>query len=262
MPLALRELQAAFADQVAGRDRADLVEEVVGDSMTAEARLRIHRHHVAHSLGSALAATFPTVHALVGEAFFRAMAQRFVGQTLPEQPVLAEYGAGFPAFVAGYEPAASLPYLADIARLDWALNVAFHSPAGRRLATSDLAGIAAEKLPSLSLALPEGATLIGSRYPLDRIWNASQPGATADKVDLGDGRADLLVLRRSDDAAFVILAAGEAAFVAALIDGLCLEAAAERASHVDPSLDLSAMFARLLSLEAFAAMQQDEVGGA
>ena len=67
MPLALRELQAAFADQVAGRDRADLVEEVVGDSMTAEARLRIHRHHVAHSLGSALAATFPTVHALVGE---------------------------------------------------------------------------------------------------------------------------------------------------------------------------------------------------
>ena len=148
------------------------------------------------------------------------------------------------------------------ARLDWALNVAFHSPAGRRLATSDLAGIAAEKLPSLSLALPEGATLIGSRYPLDRIWNASQPGATADKVDLGDGRADLLVLRRSDDAAFVILAAGEAAFVAALIDGLCLEAAAERASHADPSLDLSAMFARLLSLEAFAAMQQDEVEGA
>ena len=122
MPLALRELQAAFADQVAGRDRADLVEEVVGDSMTAEARLRIHRHHVAHSLGSALAATFPTVHALVGEAFFRAMAQRFVGQTLPEQPVLAEYGADFPAFVAGYEPAASLPYLADIARLDGSLT--------------------------------------------------------------------------------------------------------------------------------------------
>ena len=260
MPLALRELQAAFADHVAGRDQAGLVAEVVGDSMTAEARLRIHRRHVAHSLGSALAATFTTVHALVGEAFFRDMAQRFIRQTLPAQPVLAEYGADFPAFVAGYEPAVSLPYLADIARLDWALNVAFHSPAGRRLAAADLAGIAAETLPSLSLALPEGATLIGSHYPLDRIWNAAQPGAPADTVDLGDGRADLLVLRRSDDAAFIVLAPGEAAFVAALIDGASLEGAADRGSRADPSFDLSTVFARLLGLQAFAALQQDEEG--
>jgi hypothetical protein len=255
MPLALRDFQAAFAAHVAGDDRADLVAEVVGDSMSAEARLRVYRHHVARSLGSALATTFATVHALVGEAFFRSMAQHFIGQTLPAQPVLAEYGADFPAFVASYEPVASLPYLADIARLDWALNVAFHSPASDRLVAADLALITAERLPSLSLALPEGATLIGSRYPLDLIWNASQPGAPADTVDLGGGRADLLVLRRSDDAVFFVLAVGEAAFVAALIGGKSLEAAAEQASHADPSFNLSTAFARLLSLEAFAAVQ-------
>lgn len=259
MLLALRDLQAAFAAHVIGGDRADLVAEVVGDSMSAEARLRVYRHHVAYSLGSALATTFATVHALVGEAFFRSMAHRFIGQTLPTQPVLAEYGAGFPAFVAGHEPAASLPYLADIARLDWALNVAFHSPASDRLVAADLALIAAERLPSLSLAVPEGATLIGSSYPLDLIWNASQPGAPANTVDLGGGRADLLVLRRSDDAAFLVLAVGEAAFVAALIDGKSLEGAAEQASHADPSFDLSTAFARLLGLEAFAAVQHCRV---
>jgi hypothetical protein len=257
MPLALRDLQSAFAVHVVGGDRADLGTEVVGDSMSAEARLRVYRHHIAHSLASALAATFATVHSLVGEAFFRSMARGFVGQTLPTQPVLAEYGADFAAFVAGYEPAASLPYLADVARLDWALNVAFHGPAGRRLAAADLAGIAAERLPSLSLALPEGATLIGSRYPLDRIWNAAQPGAPAETVDLGEGPAALLVLRRADDAAFIVLAAGEAAFVAALVGGESLEGAAEEASHADPSFDLSTAFARLLGLEAFAALQQE-----
>ncbi|MDP1841208.1 MAG: DNA-binding domain-containing protein [Reyranella sp.] len=260
MPLALRELQAAFAVHVVGGERADLAGAVMGDSMSADARLRIYRHHVAYSLGSALAATFGTVHVLVGEAFLRRLVQSFIGQGLPVQPVLTEYGADFPAFVAGYEPAASLPYLADIARLDWALNVAFHSPAGRRLAAADLAAIAPERLPSLSLAVPEGATLIGSRYPLDRIWNASQPGAPADTVDLGQGRADLLVLRRSGDAAFIVLAVGEAAFVAALIDGKSLEGAAEQASHADPSFDLSTAFARLLSLEAFAALQQGAEG--
>jgi hypothetical protein len=256
MPLTLPDLQAAFAAHVAGRDRADLVAAVVDDTISADARLRVYRHHVSHSLSAALAATFPTVQALVGEGFFRTLTQSFVAQALPTQPVLSEYGAGFPAFVGTYEPARTLPYLADIARLDWALNVAFHSPDGRRLAAADLAGIAADRLPSLSLALPEGAGLIRSRYPIDRIWHAVQPGAPADTVDLGAGRADLLVLRRADDAAFIVLDAGEAAFVAALAEGASLQIAAEQAASAEPAFDLSTAFARLLTLEAFAALQQ------
>lgn len=258
MPLALPDLQAAFAAHVAGRDHADLIAAVIDDSISAEARLRVYRHHVAYSLGTALAATFPTVHALVGEEFFRTMAGGFVARELPAQPALSEYGAGFPEFVAGYEPASGLPYLADIARLDWALNVAFHSPVGRRLAAADLAAIAVEQLPSLSIALSAGAALVSSRYPIDRIWHASQPGASGDPVDLALGRADLLVMRRPDDVAFIALAEGEAAFVVALGEGASLEAAAERALYADPSFDLSRGFARLLGLEAFAALQQGD----
>jgi hypothetical protein len=260
MPLALPDLQAAFAAHVVGRDRADLTAAVAGDSISAEARLRVYRHHVAHSLVSALAATFTTVHALVGEEFFRTMAGRFVARELPAQPVLSEYGASYADFVADYEPAASLPYLADVARLDWALNVAFHSPLGRALTAADLAGIAAERLPSLSVALSAGAALIRSRYPLDRIWNASQPGASAETVDLGSGHANLLVLRRADDAAFIVLDGGEAAFVASLAAGTSLEIAAEQATRNEPSFDLSTAFARLLASEAFAALQQ-RLGG-
>lgn len=258
MPLALPDLQAAFAAHVAGGDRADLAAAVVSDSISAEARLRVYRHHVAYSLGTALAATFPTVQALVGEEFFRTMVGRFVVRELPCQPVLSEYGAGFPAFVADYAPASGLPYLGDVARLDWALNVAFHSPMDRRLSAADLAAIAVEQLPSLQVVLSKGATLIGSRFPIDRIWNASQPGASADPVDLASGRADLLVLRRPDDAAFIVLERGEAAFAAALIEGNSLEAAAGRALGADASFDLSRGFGRLLALEAFAALQQDE----
>jgi hypothetical protein len=258
MPLALPDLQAALAAHVMGRDRADLVAAVVGDTIPADARLRVYRHHISHSLCAALAATFPTVQALVGEGFFRTLAQSFVSGALPAQPVLAEYGADFPAFVATYEPARTLPYLADIARLDWALNVAFHSPEGRRLAATDLAGIAAERLPSLSLGLPEGASLIRSHYPIDRIWTAAQPGAPADTVDLDAGRADLLVLRRADDAAFIVLDAGEAIFVTALAGGLSLEIAEEQTVSTEPGFDLSTAFARLLTLRAFAALQQDQ----
>ena len=248
MPLALRDLQRAFAAHLSGEDQPALIAEIV----PAAQRLRIHRHHMLDSLASALATTFPTVQAVVGADFFRGLARVFIGRSPPGQPVLAEYGAGFPAFIAGHAAGRDLPYLADVARLDWALNLAFHVPAGGRLAAADLAAIPADQLPLLRLGLAPGTTLVASPYPLDRIWAASQPGAAADPVDLAGGSVHLLVLRRPDDAAFVALSGGEAAFVTGLGEGLSLEEAAGRA---ETGFDLSTCFARLLGLGVFAAAQ-------
>lgn len=248
VPLALRDLQRAFAAHLGGEDQAALAAEI----RPAAERLRIHRHHVLDSLASALAATFPTVQAVVGADFFTGLARAFIVQSLPYQPVLAEYGAGFPGFIAGHAVVRDLPYLADVALLDWMLNLAFHAPAGARLAAADLAAVPADRLPSLRLALAPGTALVSSPYPLDRIWAASQPDAPADTVDLDGGGAHLLVLRRPDDAAFVVLSAGEAAFVAGLGEGLSLEEAARRP---EAGFDLSASFARLIGWGVFAAVQ-------
>jgi hypothetical protein len=248
VPLALRELQRVFAAHLSGEDQQALVAEI----LPAAQRLHIHRHHILDSLAAALAATFPTIQAVVGAEFFRGLARAFIGRSLPTQPVLAEYGAGFPAFIAGHDVARNLPYLADVARLDWALNLAFHAPAGGRLVAADLAALPADQLPSLRLSLAPGTVLVCSTYPLDRIWAASQPEAAADPVDLAAGGVRLLVLRRPDDAAFVSLSAAEAAFVAGLGERLTLEEAAGRAA---PGFDLSAGFARLLGLGVFAAPQ-------
>ena len=250
MPLALRDLQTAFAAHLSGEDQPALVAQVLPGAQ----RLRIHRHHMLDSLASALAATFPTVQAVVGPDFFRGLARAFVRQSLPSQPVLSEYGAGFPDFIAGYEAARDLPYLTDVARLDWALNLAFHAPAGGRLSAPDLAAVPPDRLPSLRLGLAPGTVLVASPYPLDRIWAASQPEAAVDPVDLAAGGIRLLVLRRPDDAVFVTLSAAEAAFVAGLGEGLSLE---EAACRVDTGFDLSACFARLLGLGVFAASQQN-----
>ena len=256
--LALRDLQAAFAAHLRGEDRPGLAEAVLGDTITAAARLRIHRHHVGRSLVGALASTFPTVQEIVGAAFFQTMAEGFVLRDPPVQPVLAEYGAGFPAFVSGYGPAAALPYLADMAALDWALNLAFHAPLEDRLTAANLAGLPAERLFDLKPALAAGSALLRSPYPIDRIWHASQPGTTAASVSLAEGPASVLVLRRPDDAAFASLDPPDAAFVAALAAGASLGEAAEAAFAVEPHFDTSMTFARLLSLEAFAAMQHEE----
>jgi hypothetical protein len=255
MPLSLPDLQAAFAAHVAGEDQPELVASVLDDTISAPARLRVYRHHVSHSLAASLAATFPTVQALVGETFFEGMARAFVASSLPTQPVLSEYGVGFAAFIDGYAPAHGLPYLADMARLDWALNLAFHSPAEPRLTSADLAAIPVEELPGKSVALAAGTAIVRSRHPIDRIWHAAQPGASDGTVDLEAGEARLLVLRGPDDAGFLVLQAGEARFLEALAEGATLEAAASAALTAEDAFDLSASFARLLASQAFAAVQ-------
>jgi hypothetical protein len=253
--LALRDLQSAFADLLAGRDRDDLRAVVQGDRIPAAARLAIYRHHLSHSLTSALAATFPTVESLVGADFFVLLAGDFVGRSLPTQPVLSEYGAGLPTFLADYAPASGLPYLADVARLDWALNVAFHAAPSRRLTVEDLSAVAAERLPSHGVTLPAGACLIDSLFPIDRIWQVSQPGVDEATVDLEAGPCRLLVLPGSPGSFFVGLSDAEADFLAALSAGQTLETAAHAVCSADPAFDLSNSFARLLHLGAFAALQ-------
>lgn len=256
-PHALPDLQAAFAAHLLGHDRPDLERQVVGDRIGAAARLRVHRHHVRDSLTAALAATFPTVQAVVGEGFFRGLARAFVAEAPPQGPVLSEYGAGFPSFVGGWLPAQGLPYLGDVARLDWALNLAFHAPAGPRLAAADLAGVPPDDLPGVRLVAAPGTALVTSRWPLDRIWRVSQPGAPVEAaVDLeGGGGVTLLIMRRPDDAGFAALSAGERTMVVGLLAGITIGEAAEAGSRDEAGFDIATAFARLLALQAFAAVQ-------
>ena len=240
---------------VSGAD-ADILGSIVSDTIPAAARLRIHRHQLYESLATALAGTFSTVQQLVGDAFFHAMARAFVAQTLPVQPVLSEYGEGFPAFIDAYEPTRGLPYLGDVARLDWALNLAFHSPMGERLTAADLSTIPGEQLSLMKVGLAPGTCVLHSTYPLDRIWSASQPGASTATVDLGEGGARLLVFRRPDDAVFIALPEAEAVFVAALAAGASLADAALAAFASETGFDLSVTFRRLLDLGVFVALRQ------
>jgi hypothetical protein len=74
-----------------------------------------------------LADTFPVTQALVGEAFFRAMAGQFVRAHPPRSPVLTLYGDLFPSYVCDFAPASALPYLGDLARLEVGYVQTYHA---------------------------------------------------------------------------------------------------------------------------------------
>ena len=127
--LALHELQAAFRSAMFAPESSPLLETIVGDGLPPAARLQIYRHHVLTSLTDVLQTTFPVVCRLVDARFFRYMADAYMRQYPPEAPCLFEYGAHFPDFVATFPPCHHLEYLGDVARLEWAMHIAWHAEA-------------------------------------------------------------------------------------------------------------------------------------
>ena len=109
----------------------------VWDRSDPTRRLAVYRNNVLGSLVDGLVSSFPVVQALVGEDFFRAMAAMFVRVAPPCSPVLAEYGGGFANFIASFAPAGGLPYLPDIARLEFARIQAFHAADAPVLSMAD-----------------------------------------------------------------------------------------------------------------------------
>lgn len=79
----------------------------------------VYRNTSARGVVEALRASYPTVDAMLGEEMFTEVALDFRRDTPPTGPVLSDYGAGFPAYLARQPWTSELPYLADVARLDW-----------------------------------------------------------------------------------------------------------------------------------------------
>ncbi|HEV8474720.1 MAG TPA: DUF2063 domain-containing protein, partial [Methylomirabilota bacterium] len=138
-----------------------------------------------------------------------------------------------------------LPYLADVARLEWAMNAALHAADATALEPEGLRALTPAELARLALRLDPSVTLLASAWPVDRIWRANQPDAS-DVVDLDAGTVRLEVRRVGDDVVYRALAPATFALRAALAAGHTLEDAVERALAEDAAFDLTAEVRALL----------------
>ena len=242
----LHEIQLAFADGMRA-GRADTIASAVArDRLRAEDRLRIYRNHYTLTLTEALEATFPVVRQLVGEPFFRSIANRYIDEFPPTGPCLFEYGAGFSGVIAGHWACRDLPYLPDVARFEWATNVAYHAPDSSAIDPHSLVSLPVETYAQIRLRLDLACALLESRYPVSRIWQANQPDADPSTcVNLGDGAERLLICRIDYDVVWRKLDAAEFAFFSALRSGRTLLEAAIAASAAG-AFDLTVALAALL----------------
>jgi hypothetical protein len=175
-----------------------LDEHVVGGAEAAAAALDIYRATCAGVLANALRLAYPVVQRLVGAEFFDGAARGFIDGAWPDTADLNAYGRGFADFLQEFAPAAALPYLPDVARLEWAVNRALHASDAPPITPAHLAGMEPGALAQLRLTPQPSLTLLELTYPADAVWRAvlAQDEA-AMAVALDGGPVRLLVERRA-----------------------------------------------------------------
>lgn len=208
-------------------------------------RFGVYRNNVYAGLIDVLAGRFPVVARLVGEPFFRGMARVYVAREPPRSAVLLRYGASFPDFVAGFAPAASVPYLADMASLEWAWHAAYHATDAAPLPVIELAK-AVDRAADTVLALHPSLSVVRSAHPIVSIFELNMQGGDVPPARL-EGGEDALVARPRLDVELRRLPASGAPFILALKEGQTIGEAAAAALARVPGFDLQANLAGLIA---------------
>ena len=234
---ALRETQEEFAAALLG-----------GGAHRFDRRLQVYRNNVFVSLLQALADVYPVLVRLVGRDYFDQAARRFVREHPSRSGNLHDFGSELSGFLGRLPEAKSLPYLPDVAALEWAWHEVFHAGEAPALDAARLATLPESAAAGLRCRLHPAARLVASPYPVLAIWEANVEGAPEDgEIRLDAGPDRLLVMRRELERVIERLTPGEFGLLYALASGGPLAEACEAAACAEPGIDLEAAMARFVA---------------
>jgi hypothetical protein len=241
----LASFETSFADALLNPNRPIPRGIIAHNAAVPARRFGVYRNNVVSGLVKALKSRFPVVEKIVGEEFFAAMARVFVMAQPPRSPLLAAYGDDFPAFVAAFEPARELPYLADVARLEAARTRAYHAADATPLGPGHFATLDSEALGEIRIEIHPSAEIVRSPFPIVTIWAMNSGEQELAPIENWRGE-DALVARPFLEVQVRALPQGGAAFLLTLASGRPLGQAAEAALADDPDFDLAGNLAGLI----------------
>ena len=231
---------------------------LAGEEALVERRLAIYRANVSANAVKALAAAYPVVQQVVGEAFFAGLARVYRHEAPSSSGDLSEYGDGFARFLAGFAHVRSLPYLSDLARLEWQVHRAYGAADAQSWDPVGIRMVAPEQQHAIRFKFAAGTSVVESLYPLVRIWTIHQPGFQGEfEVDWSVAER-ALVARDGLHVTVTTAGAGDAAFIVATLNGARLGDAAAAALDAEAAFDLSAFLSHAITSNRICGFSLDE----
>ena len=205
-------------------------------------RFPLYRGNLTATWRKALQSAYPVIAQLVGEEFFNALAREYGRAHPADSGDLNRFGAHFARFLQGFEHVRDLPYLPDMARLEWHLHRIHYASHEEALQAQD---IDPQTLEEQSFRWQRTAQLYASDWAVVPLWLAhqGQGGAFPQKMD----EAGQALLSRPQWTAHVTpLALPEYAALRLLQEGKSYGVALDAAFALDEDFDVAASLQRWL----------------
>jgi len=220
-------------------------------ALAAQPGFAVYRNTVMKGCIDALQANYVCVARLVGEEWFRAAAAVFARSHPPALSTLLNYGESFADFLAGFEPAADLPYLPGVARLDHLWTEAHAAANEAPLTAADLSGLSPEALGAMQLRPHAAARWVWfDEQPIYTVWSRNRAGLEVGEIEwAGEGA---LITRPFDAVHWTPLNRAGCAFLEGCAGGATLGEAANAALDVEPDTNIAQLLENMITAGALA----------
>ncbi len=197
----LHALQREFWSSIKHRKADTAALERVRDDarISRERRVDIYRTTMREAHVRALASTYTCCEKILGERYFRQLANEFYYGNPATHQDLNRYGQTFPDFVQEliehHAELAEYPYLPDLARLEWLYEQAYYVREDEAFDFRALATLDEDDYRKLRFVLGASVATLKSAYPVYELWRAHQGQGGIKKVVAIDEPQYLFVAR-------------------------------------------------------------------
>lgn len=217
---------------------------LVGDVVRNEELLAIYRGNAVANASKALSLAYPVIEKIVGGEFFAGLCRAFWAERPSQSGDLNDYGGDFADFLAQFPHVAELPYLPDVARIEWLVATSLHAADHTAATLAQLADVKPEALAALRFSLQPGLGLQRSVWPVATIWQQHQSTYEGEiNVDMDDAEC-MVVHRLGLRAEITILDGAELALWRSAQAGQTLACMLEAAFAEDEAFDVQGALAR------------------
>ncbi|MEH6444174.1 MAG: DNA-binding domain-containing protein [Oceanospirillaceae bacterium] len=217
----ITKLQDSFAKYLLHQS-VDLEELNIVGPFSAQQLMNLYRNNFYISITEYLEACFPSVKALVGEQFFSQLAKAFIIQEPLASASIELYGEKFAKFIQHCEQAKSLPYLYDIAHLDWVLDRAKSVVEYTDFPFAQLQQVSAQEQLKIRFQLQPNTVLINARCPLLKIWHGIKSGEL-ESIDIQQQELVIVHPDKEEGVKCYNISQNQYDFLSAVANGNCLE---------------------------------------
>ena len=196
----------------------------------------------------ALAEVFEATHHVLGEGVFIELAEAYARKYPSHDYNLSFAGRHLPQFLKDWPRTQEMPFLPDLAQLEWLICQAFHAFDQAPMNPAQLASITPDAYGRLQLFFQPSVSVVESAWPILDIWQARKVPHKAVNINLIDRPQRVLVYRRDMQVLCEPVTAAQCVLLQGLMQGRTLGEACAPLANQEEAQSLTQWFAYWMSL--------------